>query len=108
MIEKWCCHKEKHRTTNLIEAWNHRLKNHLGTNPSLLSFLEMVRIDISTYGTAQARLKANNIPVSRRKSSTRKNEKMIADLTEQYENKKISTIMFLEQIRPYVGIRPKK
>lgn len=56
MIEKWCCYKEKHRTTNLVEAWHHRLKNYLGTNPSLLSFLEMVKIDISTYGTAQARL----------------------------------------------------
>ncbi|KAJ2937596.1 hypothetical protein O0L34_g19077 [Tuta absoluta] len=55
MKEKWCCYNERHRTTNLVEAWNQRLQMFLGARPSLLSFYEMVELDISTYDTAQER-----------------------------------------------------
>ncbi|XP_045504938.1 uncharacterized protein LOC123701487 [Colias croceus] len=55
MISKWCCYKERHRTTNLVEARNQRLQCYLGRKPSLLSFLEIITTDISTYSTGQVR-----------------------------------------------------
>ncbi|XP_075990283.1 uncharacterized protein LOC142985927 [Anticarsia gemmatalis] len=107
MIEKWCCYQERHRTTNLVEAWNQRLQAFLGKNPSLLAFLDMIELDISTYDTAQERLRIKKQSIIKRSKQSRNNDKAIARLTEEYKKGKINMISFLEDIRTYVIIKKK-
>ncbi|KAF9420953.1 hypothetical protein HW555_002936, partial [Spodoptera exigua] len=96
MISKWCCYKERHRTTNLVEAWNQRLQCYQGRKPSLLSFLEIITTDISTYSTDYEEMTV----LCKRKKSSIINDKLIAKLTDKYEKKPITIMEFLEQIRP--------
>ncbi|KAI5645679.1 MULE transposase domain-containing protein [Phthorimaea operculella] len=67
MIAKWCCHGERHRTTNLVEAWNQRLQQYVGSNPTLMFLLDMIELDISSYDICQASFRQNQIPISHRK-----------------------------------------
>lgn len=55
MTAKWCCYKELHRSTNLVEAWNQRLQKFVGRKPSLIKLIHMITLDISTNDTAQER-----------------------------------------------------
>uniref|UniRef100_A0A2A4K3L7 MULE transposase domain-containing protein n=1 Tax=Heliothis virescens TaxID=7102 RepID=A0A2A4K3L7_HELVI len=108
MIAKWCCYKEQHRSTNLVEAWNNRLKCHLGSNPTLLLFLQVMLIDIASYDTAQEKLRLKAIPITKKKRKSIINEKTIAKLTKDYAEGHTALTKFLEDLSEIVLITPKK
>ncbi|KAH9640003.1 hypothetical protein HF086_008098 [Spodoptera exigua] len=51
----WCCHNERHRTTNLAESWNGRFNKIIGKNPSLLLFLQTIGNDTCHFDIKQAK-----------------------------------------------------
>ncbi|CAG4969240.1 unnamed protein product [Colias eurytheme] len=51
----WCCHNERHRTTNLAESWNGRFNKVIGKNPSLLLFLQTIGNDTCHFDIKQAK-----------------------------------------------------
>ncbi|KAJ8728987.1 hypothetical protein PYW07_006683 [Mythimna separata] len=104
MIPLWCCFKEHHRSSNLVEAWNERFQRYTGCKPSLLLFLQTVATDISTHDIARERLQMNGIPIHKRKKTSIKNDELINKLTHQYENKERSITNFLQEVSSVLKI----
>lgn len=46
----WVCYKERHRTTNSVEGWHHRLNNRVGkAHPNIYELLKILSDEIQYY-----------------------------------------------------------
>lgn len=98
-IKVWCAFGEKHRTTNALESWHHKLNSAVGEKgPNIMNLLHLLKEDASFYLT-QNRKRSNQRPMAKRSEKYIRRDDFIQDAQIELTHGDISVGHFLEIMR---------
>lgn len=100
-IDKWCVFGERHRTTNYLEGWHHKLNAAVGKKkPNIMHFLNELEKDSAFNEVRCIQIKSGAKRLKNRMKKTILNDEFIdAAQLELLNSKSMSVGHFLEMMR---------
>lgn len=99
-IPIWCAYGEQHRTTNFLEAWNHKLNQEIGKkNPNIIHLLNVLVKDSAYFSVCDNINKTKMTPFKKRKKNNVLTDQFILEIQLELLHGNISVGHFLETVR---------
>lgn len=102
--DTWICYGERHRTTNSLEGWHHKLNNDIGkSHPNILELIFILKNDASYYDILRCKVKMN-IPQKKRIKKYIKADEAIKSTIHSFEAGIMSTEVCLKTLSHLVHL----
>ena len=76
-IKRNQCSGERHRTTNLIESWHHRMNDHFNAKPNWYNILDFFRLEERRVFVKNLNHEAQTLASKRRRQAIEKDDRLM-------------------------------